>query len=135
MKAAIYTANSTAATLGANATLPLGAIIRRYGCALDLNGNGVNLLEQGYYAVDASISYAPTAAGAVTVTLMADGVAVPGATATATAAAAGDTVNLSIVGMVKRCCNGAGTILLMVDQAGVLGNVALRVSKGGCCNG
>lgn len=131
MKSAIYTANTTAATLGEGATLPLGAIIRRFGCGLDLNGNGVNLLGKGYYAVDASISYTATEAGDVTVTLLADGVAVPGAIATETAAADG-TVNLHITGMVKRCCEGAGTIVLTVNQAGTLDNVALVVSKVGC---
>lgn len=131
MKSAIYVANTTAVTLGEGATLPLGAIIRRYGCALDLNGNGINLMEKGYYAIDASVTYTATAAGDVTVTLLADGVAVPGATATVTAAAGG-TVNLDITAMVKRCCDGAGTILLTVNQAGTLDNAAVVVSKAGC---
>lgn len=130
MKAAIYTANTTAAALGANSTIPLGAIIRRFGCGLDLNGNGINLMEKGYYAVDASISYTPTAAGQLTVTLLADGVAVPGAVATVTGIA-GSTANLHIVGMVKRCCEGAGTLTLIVNQAGTLNNVALLVAKAG----
>lgn len=131
MKSAIYTANTTAAAIGEGATLPLGAIIRRFGGALDLNGNGINLMEMGYYAIRASVSYTPTDAGNVTLTLLADGVAVPGATATVTATA-GATVNLSIVGMVKRCCNGAGTIVLTINQAGVLNNSALVVSREGC---
>lgn len=131
MKSAIYTANTTAATMGEGATLPLGAIIRRYGCALDLNGNGINLMEKGYYTIDASVSYTAAAAGDVTLTLLADGVAVPGAVATVTAAAGG-TVNLSITAMVKRCCDGAGTIVLAIDQAGTLNNAAVTVSREGC---
>lgn len=131
MKAAIYTANTTAVALGAGSTIPLGAIIRRFGCGLDLNGNSINLMGQGYYEVDASISYTPTAAGQLTVTLIADGVAVPGATATVTGTA-GSTVNLHIVGMVKRCCEGAGTLTLLINQAGVLNNAAVAVAKVGC---
>lgn len=130
MNASIYTANTTSAALGADSIIPLGAIIRRFGCGLDLNGNGINLLGKGYYAVDASISYTPTAAGLLNVTLIADGVAVPGAVATVTGAA-GSTANLHIVGMVKRCCDGAGTLTLQVDQAGTLDNVALLVSMFG----
>lgn len=130
MNAAIYTANTTAAALGADSIVPLGAIVRRFGCALDLNGNGINLMEKGYYAVDASISYTPTAAGELTVTMMADGVAVPGAVATVTGVA-GSAANLHVVGMVKRCCAGAGTLTLMVNQEGTLNNVALLVEKAG----
>lgn len=130
MNAAIYTANATDVALGANSAIPLGAIIRRFGCSLDLNGNGINLMGKGYYTVDASISYTPTAAGLLTVALMADGVAVPGAVATVTGVA-GSAVNLNIVAMVKRCCEGAGTLTLMVDQAGTLNNVALLVAKAG----
>lgn len=130
MKAAIYTANTTSAALGADSTIPLGAIIRRFGCGLDLNGNGINLMGAGYYAVHASISYTPTAAGPVTVTLLSDGVAVPGATATVTGVAA-TTDNLDVIGMVKRCCDNAGTLTLMVNAAGTLNNVAVIVERVG----
>ena len=129
MKSGIYVANNTAAALNADSVIPLGAIVRRFGCALDLNGNGINLLETGYYDVKASVSYTPTAAGVVTATLLADGVAVPGAIASATAAAAGDTVNLSIVAIVKRCCPSAGTLTLQVAAAGTLDNVAVVAQK------
>lgn len=128
MKSGIYVANPTAVALGADSVIPLGAIVRRFGCALNLNGNGVNLLENGYYDVKASVSYTPTAAGVVTVALLADGVAVPGASAAATAAA-GDTINLSIVAMVKRCCDSTGTLTLQVDAAGTLVNVAVVTEK------
>lgn len=130
MRAGIYTANPTAVALGANAVIPLGSIVRRYGCGLDLNGNGINVSGSGFYAVDASISYTPTAAGLLTVQLLADGVAVPGALATVTGVA-GDTVNLSIVGMIRRGCDGAGTLTLTVDQAGTLENAALIVERVG----
>ena len=93
-----------------------------------LNGTGVNLSEQGYYAVDGSITYTPTDAGLLTVQLMADGVAVPGASASVTAVAA-TTYNLSIVGMVRRCCSAPGTLTLMVNLAGTVNNVGLIVGK------
>ena len=128
MKAGIYTANDTAQAVGANSVLPLGSIIRRFGCSVDLNGNGVNIREQGYYNVDGSITYTPTDAGLLTVQLMADGVAVPGASASVTAVAA-TTYNLSIVGMVRRCCSAPGTLTLMINLAGTVDNVGLIVGK------
>lgn len=128
MKAGIYTANTTAQAVGANSALPLGSINRRFGCSVDLNGNGVNIREQGYYNVDGSITYTPTDAGLLTVQLMADGVAVPGASASVTAVAA-TTYNLSIVGMVRRCCSAPGTLTLMVNLAGTVNNVGLIVGK------
>lgn len=130
MRAGIYTANPTAVALGANAVIPLGSIVRRYGCGLDLNGNGINVSGGGFYDVNASVSYTPTAAGLLTVQLLADGVAVPGAVATVTGAA-GNTANLSIVGMIRRGCDGSGTLTLTVDQAGTLENVALVVERVG----
>lgn len=131
MKSGIYTANTTSAALGANSLLPLGNIVRRFGCALNLNGNGINIAEQGYYDVKASVTYTPTDAGVLTVQLMADGVAVPGAVASVTAAAA-TTYNLSIVGMVRRCCSSAGTLTLLVNLAGTLNNAALVVEEVAC---
>ena len=128
MNSGIYTANTTAAVLGENSILPLGNIVRRFGCALDLNGNGINIAQPGYYDVKASVTYTPTVAGLLTVQLMADGVAVPGAVASVTAVAA-TTYNLGIVGMVKRCCSSAGTLTLMVNLAGTLNNVGVVVEE------
>ena len=130
MKAGIYTANTTAQAVGANSALPLGSIIRRFGCAVDLNGNGVNIREQGYYNVDGSITYTPTDAGLLTVQLMADGVAVPGSSASVTAVAA-NTYNLGIVGKAISCCK-PGTLTLMVNLAGTVNNVGLNVDKVAC---
>ena len=88
-KSALYTAMQTPTEVPVDGMLPLGSIIRRYGCDANLNGNAVNITNAGYYDVDASVTVAPTAAGTVTVTLVKDGVPIPGATASA-AAAAGD---------------------------------------------
>lgn len=89
-KSAIYTADpsSTVLTLStaAGTAIPLGTTVRRFGCNAVLSGNGILLKGQGYFDVDASVTFTPTAAGAYTVTLFKDGVAVPGATQTVTAA-------------------------------------------------
>lgn len=51
-----------------------------------------------------------TAAGAVTATLYKEGVAYPGASATATATAAGDEVNVSFPASVRQACRAAGAV-------------------------
>ena len=129
-KSALYAAMQTPTAVAVGGVIPLGGLIRRYGCDIALNGNAVNLSGVGYYDVDASITATLTAAGAVTVTLYKDGVAVPGATASATAAANG-TVDLSIPALVRQVCCAAGSALTLVltGVAATVNNVALRVQR------
>ena len=130
-KSALYTAMQTPTAVAVGGVIPLGGLIRRYGCDIALNGNAVNLAGTGYYDVDASITATLTAAGAVTVTLYKDGVAVPGATASATAAAADDVVDLNIPALVRQVCCAAGSALTLVltGAAATVNNVALRVQR------
>ena len=117
-KSALYTAMQTPTEVAVNGVIPLGSLIRRYGCDITLNGNAANIVGKGYYDVDASITVAPTAAGTVTATLYKDGVAVPGATASA-AGAAGAPVVLAFPALVRQACCAASTV----------SNVALRVQR------
>ena len=129
-KSLIYTALTTPTAILAGGTIPLGAIVRRYGCALAANGNGVNVSEPGYYDVKASVTVQPTAAGAITASVLADGSEIPGMTATATAAAAGDDVNLSIVGVLRKCgCDCPQTLTVQLDAAGTVSNMALVIER------
>lgn len=134
-KTAIYTVNQGAVAVAVGGIIPLGSINRRFGCkcnnALDLNGNGITINEAGYYDVDISVTATATAAGTVTVTLLRDGVAVPGAVASATAAAAG-TVALPITALVRQACgcSGGSTLALVLGgAAATINNVALKVIK------
>lgn len=84
-------------------------------------------------AINASteaVTVTPAAAGTVTVTLYKDGVAVPGATASATAAANG-TVDLSIPALVRQvcCAEGSALTLVLAGAAATVNNVALRVQR------
>lgn len=129
-KAAIYVANTGAQALQIGSTISLGSIIRRFGCGVNLNGNGIVIDKQGYYDVDASITATAAAAGTVTVTLLRDGVAVPGAVASVTAAAAG-TVALPITALVRQMCGNSGSTLTLQlgGTAATINNVALKVIK------
>lgn len=134
-KSALYAAMQTPTAVAVGGVIPLGSLIRRYGCDISLNGNAVNIVggnqSAGYYDVDASLTVAPTAAGTVTVTLFKDGVPVPGATASATAAAADDVVDLNIPALVRQVCCAAGSALTLVltGAAATVNNVALRVQR------
>lgn len=129
-KSALYTAMQTPTAVAVGGVIPLGSLIRRYGCDISLNGNAVNITGTGYYDVDASITVAPTAAGTVTATLYKDGVAVPGASASA-AAAAGAPVTLAFPALVRQACCASGSALTLVltGAAATVSNVALRVQR------
>ena len=129
-KSALYAALQTPTAVAIDGVIPLGSLIRRYGCDISLNGNAVNLSGAGYYDVDTSITVAPTAASTVTATLVKDGVAIPGATASAAAAAGAPTV-LSFPALVRQACCASGSALTLVltGAAATVNNVALRVQR------
>lgn len=129
-KSAIFSAMQTPTGVAVGGVLPLGSLIRRYGGDIELNGNAVNLTGAGYYDVDASITLAPIADGTVTVTLQQNGVAVPGATASA-GVAAGVLTDLNITALVRQVCCAAGSALTLVltGAAAMVDNVALRVQR------
>ncbi len=130
-KSAIYTVNTALPTIAANGTIPVGTVIRRFGCNVNISGSGITLTGAGYYDVDVSVTAAPTAIGTVTVTLLKDGVAVPGATASATVAAIGDNVTLPINALVRlQCCDDSSTLTLALTGApSVINNAAVVVEK------
>ena len=130
---ALYAANTTTGTpVAAGGTVPLTQVVRRFGCGAVLNGDAVTVKGRGYYDIDATVSVAATAAGAVTVSLLKDGQQVPGAPATVTAKAAGDIVTLPISAMVKVfCCaeDRANLTLVVTDQAVTTVNAAVVAQK------
>lgn len=96
----------------------------------NLNGNGIIINGAGYYDFDIVLTALPAAAGAITATLMRDGVAVPGATATVTASAVGEAVTLPITAMVRQFGNCAGsTYTVVLSGAATVSNIAVTVDK------
>ena len=129
-KSGLYTVNTSTQSVAVGGTIALGSAVRRFGCGANLNGNGINLTAAGYYAVDVSVTAQPTAAGTVTVSLYSNGVAVPGATASVTAAA-GDAAVLSFPAMIRILCDGNASTLTLVlsGEASTVTNVATVVTK------
>lgn len=117
-RSALYTANTSNQLVDVNNTINLGSIIRRYGCNLDLSGSAIRVAGEGYYDFTVNVTAAPVAEGEVTISLFKNNVAIPGAIASATAAAAGDLVNLSISCLIREncaICDGPSNITLVLS--------------------
>lgn len=99
--------------------------------ALAQDGNTITLCGQGYYLVNVSATVAPTAAGAVSLTVQKDGVEIIGATATEIAAAANDALNLAITALIRNACGCESSILSLIlgGTEAVVENLAVTVEK------
>lgn len=129
-KAALYTANTTSTALTAGGVIPVGTIIRRYGREIQQNGGVITLAGPGYYLVNASVTAIPTAAGTVSVTAQRDSVAITGATAAETTAAAASSANLALTFIVRNpCCNSSVLSFVLGGAASTVSNVAVTVTK------
>lgn len=127
----IQVTNQSTQAVALNSIIPLGTTQRRFGCNLRLSGNDIEVDGEGYYTVDASVSVAPTAIGAVTVALYKDGTPVTGAIAYSSAATAETPVNVAITATIRQtCCDTTSNLtLVLVEGAGEVENVSLRVVK------
>ena len=72
----------------------------------------------------------PTDATPITATLLRDGVAVPGATATETPTATGAAVNLSFPSLGRQFCHcGSATLTVVLSAAGTVNNMAIVAER------
>lgn len=128
-KSAIYTVNAAPTAVAAGDIVPLGKTVRRFGQDIWLDGNGITTACGGYYLVSVSATVAPTAAGAVTITGQKDGVAIIGATATSTAAAAA-TTDLAFTTLVRNaCCDSSILSFVFTGAAATVSNFAVSIVK------
>lgn len=128
----IQTANQSTQAVAANSIIDLGSVQRRFGCNCRLSGNGIELVGEGYYVVSAIVSVSPTTAGNVTVGLFDNGVQVAGAIAYGTTAATGNFVTLPVEATIRQgccCANADNLTLVLIEGAGTISNVSLRVEK------
>ena len=139
-KSAIYVSNNAPSTLilttnNPGTPLPLGTIVRRFGCNLQLSGNGILADGAGYYDIDVSVTITPAAAGTFTVSILQDGALIPGATQSITATA-GSTIAFNIPALARlQCCDSSGTITFALTTTAdlpetvVVNNVGAVVKK------
>lgn len=130
-RCAIYTTNTSAQALTAGSIIPVGSTTRRFGKSIRQDGNTITLLGEGYYHVNASATLISSAAGTVTVTGQKDGVAVVGATASATVAAVSTATNLNLDFIVRNICGCSSSILsfVLTGADATLSNLAVTVEK------
>lgn len=114
-KSAIYVSNTSPNAVAVNGTIPVGTTIRRYGCNIKQEGQGIVISGTGYYDISASITLLGTAAGTAIVQLYRDGVPIAGAQAKTTLAA--DTYsNVSLTALAReQCCNASSTITAVLS--------------------
>nr|DAH34404.1 MAG TPA: hypothetical protein [Bacteriophage sp.] len=126
----LFTAMTSPTTVAAGGDIPLGNVVRRYGCGATLRGNAISLNGEGYYDADVSVTVIPAAAGTITATLLQDSVAIPGATASATVAATDTSVTLSFPAAVRLLrYSPRATLRLTLSAAGSVTNAAVTVRK------
>lgn len=124
----IYTVLSNA-VVDAGASGQFGTTVRRYGRNLQSNGSVITVEGQGYYDIDASLTFVPTATGPVTIQFYQDGIAIPGALVTAQGTA-NEPVNLVVVSLMRNFCYRSDTVLTYTISAdGTATNLATRVKK------
>lgn len=128
----LQTANSSSQAVAENGVINPGSVVRRYGCNCRLNGTSQEISGTGYYKLTGAVTVSPAAAGTVTVALYENGVQIPGAVSSGTAATAEDTVSLPLAGTVRQgcCCDSASQITcVLLAGAGTVQNYSLRVEK------
>lgn len=128
-----YAANTQDQVIGAGGVINFGTAIRRYGCNCNISGGNATVKGNGYYTLSAAVTLLATAAGTTVITLYKNGVAIPGATASATLVA-GNVYQLNIPAAVTRetgCgCADVSTITAVVSGTGFTAtNVAVTVVK------
>ena len=91
----------------------------------------VRMIDSVGYMVDGAVTVIPAAAGTAVLTLLSDGVPVPGGVSSHTVAAAETTIPLPLVSAVRnRCCEDAQTLTLQISGVDAeLVSSSLRVAK------
>lgn len=137
----LYSANTTSQTLAVGSTISMGSTVRRFGCVrgtstpyVNTNGTTTTLSSCGrcpaYFDFNANFVVTPTDAGTVTITAFQDGAAIPGATASATVAAAtAVTLPLSFGVRLNQGTTSSNITYVMSGAASTISNVAQTVSK------
>lgn len=132
---AIYAGSNSASTLTLTAaaptsSLPIGTTNRRFGCHLRQDGDGIIAEGQGYYKATFNASVTPVTAGDYTVTLFANGVAIPNASQTITAVAA-STIAFNIPAVVRaQNCGDTITLTAVISTTAALPATIATVNTG-----
>lgn len=127
----IQTSNQSSINILANSVIPLGTVTRRFGQNLRLSGNGIEVVGEGYYTIEGTVSIEPEATGPVTIAIYQDGVQLPSAIAYGYAATADEPITLPVSGTTRiGCCDSSSTLTIqLLEGSGVLLNVSARAER------
>lgn len=133
-KSLIQVANTSTQAVTPTTTSPaivsLGTTIRRYGCNLRQNGYAIEENGEGYYEIEGTITVAPTTAGVVTVALYENGEIMRGSQVSSYVSLAENPITLPLIATSRiMCCNTANVSVGVVEGAGNVQNVSLRIVK------
>ena len=131
-RALLQTVNPAVQAVAENGIIAPGTVVRRYGCNIQLSGNGQEISGEGYYRLDGTVTVEPTAIGNVSVSLLENGVQIPGGIASGYASAADVPVTLPLVCTVRKQCGCAGAssiTCVLTEGAGNVTNYSLRIAK------
>lgn len=126
----LYIAGGKTSAVAQNENIPLGQVIRRFGQAINVNGDAIMLNAAGYYLINAMIDFESTAVGNVTIQAYKDDVPIRDAFITVTMPAADRYVAATIPFVVRVrgcCCDPVGVtfVLTSADPIEILNTSAV----------
>ena len=132
-KSAIYTTNNTGTSITVTNSIPVqvpyGAIVRRFGQCVQLQGDSIQCCGAGYFDVDQILTVTPTAAGPITARLFQDGQPVRGASITLTGAL-NTPIALPIKALVRNCgCDCDSVLTTTISGSCVVNSFSAVVEK------
>lgn len=129
-KSALYLANTLPQSVAIDGIINFGTIIRRYGSNLTAIGGNAVLKGAGYYKIDANVTFSDTASGEAAIALFADGVPIPGATASITTGTASAVHSFTIPAVARVTCCKPVVITAAVSGVAIdVENAAMVVEK------
>lgn len=129
MRSLLYSVNTNSQTLTAGATVDFGNIVHKRGCAINMSAGNIQLNSSGYYDVDANITFTAGATGTAVLSLLKNGMPIPGATETiSTTETAQYTVDIPAI-VRDKCCIDNYISCTISGIATTVTNAAIVVSE------
>ena len=130
MNSLLYAANEGTQTLADGQNISFGTPVRRFGKNLNLSGGNVVANGEGYYPVDANVTFRAGATGDATLQIYENGVAIPGANAKTTVSSTSAFNSLVVPTAFRiKCCEEKTITASIKGVAATVSNAGIRVMK------
>lgn len=124
----IYAVNTGTQTVASGGVISFPQIVRSCGNNVRLSGGNVAVQGSGLYGIDSNFTFT-AGAGTATIALYKDGIAIPGAVASVSAAA-NTTYSISIPAVIRQsCCVESIITAVAIGTALSVTNAAIKVAK------